>query len=144
MTILTISHGSGGFNDEIGPTVVRVETSGTKARGLGSGVIIANDGLVLTNSHVVQGAKQMRLTLTDSRSVEADVLGDDPDTDLALLRADLPLGTPAARLGDSKALRRGYVVVAIGNPLGFESDGNGRRRLRARSVAAGQERASHR
>lgn len=115
------SHTVSKIADEIGPTVVRVETSGAKARGLGSGVIIANDGLVLTNSHVVQGARQMRLTLTDSRSVEADVLGDDPDTDLALLRADLPLGTPAARLGDSKALRRGYVVVAIGNPLGFES-----------------------
>jgi len=84
-------------------------------------VIIAGDGLVLTNSHVVGGAKRVRLSIAEGGEAEAQVLGDDPDTDLALLRSELPSGTPAAALGDSKALRRGQLVVAIGNPLGFES-----------------------
>ena len=84
-------------------------------------MIIAGDGLVLTNSHVVGGAKRVRLAFAEAGEAEAQMLGDDPDTDLALLRTELPSGTPAAVLGDSKALRRGQLVVAIGNPLGFES-----------------------
>src|SRR5271165_4788941 len=108
--------------DRVGPSVVRVETSdGNRRGGMGSGVIIAGDGLVLTNSHVVSGAKRLRLALDDGRETSAEIFADDPDTDLALLRAELPSGTPAAALGDSKALRRGHLVVAIGNPLGFES-----------------------
>jgi len=111
--------------DRVGPAVVRVERlpdgNGQGGGGVGSGVVIAGDGLVLTNSHVVGGAKTVRLTFADGSAREARVLGDDPDTDLALLRTDLPQGTPAAALGDSKALKRGQLVVAIGNPLGFES-----------------------
>ncbi|HEX5866393.1 MAG TPA: trypsin-like peptidase domain-containing protein, partial [Beijerinckiaceae bacterium] len=111
--------------DRIGPSVVKVEAKpDAKSRGRGghgSGVVISPDGLALTNSHVVQGAREMRLTTPDGRVLEAQVLGDDPDTDLALLRTEPPSGTPAARLGNSKALRRGQLVVAIGNPLGFES-----------------------
>src|SRR6185295_6870100 len=109
--------------DRIGPAVVRVEGSdqGRRQRGVGSGVVIAGDGLVLTNSHVVGGAARVRLSFADGTAREARVLGDDPDTDLALLRCDLPAGIPSARLGDSRALRRGQLVVAIGNPLGFES-----------------------
>jgi S1-C subfamily serine protease len=84
-------------------------------------VIIAGDGLVLTNSHVIAGAKHVRLAFAEAGQAEAQILGDDPDTDLALLRTELPSGAPAAVLGDSKALRRGQLVVAIGNPLGFES-----------------------
>ncbi|HWA44833.1 MAG TPA: trypsin-like peptidase domain-containing protein [Hypericibacter adhaerens] len=111
-----------GVVDRVGPAVVRVESGGQDRRGgIGSGVIIADDGLALTNSHVVAGSRRVRLVLTEGRETEAQVLGDDPDTDLALLRAELPRGTPAARLGDSKTLRRGHLVVAIGNPLGFES-----------------------
>lgn len=108
--------------DRVGPAVVRVESSGAGRRGgLGSGVIIAGDGLVLTNSHVVAGARRVHLSLAESAVLEAEVLGDDPDTDLALLRTRLPLSAPTARLGNSKQLRRGHLVVAIGNPLGFES-----------------------
>src|SRR3954447_7802255 len=85
--------------DRVGPAVVRVE-SGTAGRrgGLGSGGVIASDGLILTNSHVVAGARRVRLALVDASEVQADVLGDDPDTDLALLRASLPAGAPFARL----------------------------------------------
>jgi S1-C subfamily serine protease len=110
--------------DRVGPAVVRVERLAdgqASPSGVGSGVVIAGDGLVLTNSHVVGGARRVRLSFADGSSREARVLGDDPDTDLALLRTDLPAGIPAARLGDSRALKRGQLVVAIGNPLGFES-----------------------
>ncbi|HEY6981734.1 S1C family serine protease [Reyranella sp.] len=110
--------------DRVGPAVVRVERFGEGGKpggGTGSGVVIAGDGLVLTNSHVVGGAPRVQLTFAEGSVREARVMGDDPDTDLALLRTDLPAGTPAAALGDSKALRRGQLVVAIGNPLGFES-----------------------
>ncbi len=109
--------------DAVGPAVVRVESGGKGRGGVGSGVVIAGDGLVLTNSHVVAGARRVRLALADGgeAGIEAEVLGDDPDTDLALLRAALPDGSGAATLGDSGKLRRGHLVVAIGNPLGFES-----------------------
>jgi S1-C subfamily serine protease len=109
--------------DRVGPAVVRVESGAQGGRrvGVGSGVIIAGDGLVLTNSHVIGGAKRVRLSIAEGGEAKAQVLGDDPDTDLALLRCELPSDTPAAVLGDSKNLRRGQLVVAIGNPLGFES-----------------------
>ena len=79
--------------DRVGPAVVRVERlpdgNGQGGGGVGSGVVIAGDGLVLTNSHVVGGARTVRLTFADGSSREARMLGDDPDTDLALLRTDL-------------------------------------------------------
>jgi S1-C subfamily serine protease len=110
-----------GVVDRVGPAVVRVEPqAGGRPAGVGSGVVISPDGLVLTNSHVVQGRREARLALSDGRTVEARLLGDDPDTDLALLRATSD-GLPWAELGDSKQLRRGQIAVAIGNPLGFES-----------------------
>ena len=120
------SHAVIGVADRVGPAVVRVETqkkdaNGRPAGGVGSGVIIAPDGLVLTNSHVVEGGREFRLTDSEGRVMDARLLGEDPDTDLALLRADSARNLPSAVLGDSKALRRGQLVVAIGNPLGFES-----------------------
>jgi S1-C subfamily serine protease len=112
--------------ERVGPAVVRVETgsgsSNARERGgLGSGIIISPDGLVLTNSHVVGASKQIRLRDNEGIVTDARVLGVDPDTDLALLRADGARDLRYARLGNSKSLRRGQLVVAIGNPLGFES-----------------------
>ncbi len=107
--------------DRIGPAVVQVEPQASgRPAGVGSGVIISPDGLVLTNSHVVLGQREVQLSLADGRTARGRVLGDDPDTDLALLRATSD-GLPFARLGNSKQLRRGQIAVAIGNPLGFES-----------------------
>ena len=109
--------------DKVGPAVVRVETRAANGRsgGVGSGVVIAPDGLVLTNSHVVQGAKEVRLADAEGRVMDARTLGEDPDTDLALLRAGSARDLAHASLGDSKMLKRGQLVIAIGNPLGFES-----------------------
>ncbi len=121
------SHAVIGVADRVGPAVVRVETrkgsngNGRPASGVGSGVILSPDGLVLTNSHVVEGGREFRLTDSEGRVIEARLLGEDPDTDLALLRADSARNLPVASLGDSKSLRRGQLVVAIGNPFGFES-----------------------
>ncbi len=115
-----------GVTDRVGPAVVRVET-GPKVKsprergGLGSGIVISPDGLVLTNSHVVGSSKEIRLRDLEGVVTEARVLGVDPDTDLALLRADGARDLRYAALGNSKTLRRGQLVVAIGNPLGFES-----------------------
>jgi S1-C subfamily serine protease len=115
-----------GVTERVGPAVVRVET-GPKVRnlrergGLGSGIVISPDGLVLTNSHVVGPAREIRLRDVEGFDTDAHVLGVDPDTDLALLRADGARDLRHAHLGDSKKLRRGQLVVAIGNPLGFES-----------------------
>jgi S1-C subfamily serine protease len=111
--------------DTVGPAVVRVATMPDRARrlpgGTGSGVIISPDGLVLTNSHVVQSANSVRIALSDGRIIESRVVGDDPHSELALLRAVDSGALPFANLGNSKALKRGQLVVAIGNPLGFES-----------------------
>jgi S1-C subfamily serine protease len=109
--------------DKVGPAVVRVETRQAAGRraGVGSGLVISPDGLVLTNSHVVEGARELRLTDAEGRVTQASLLGEDADTDLALLRSNAARDLPAAKLGDSKRLRRGQLVVAIGNPLGFES-----------------------
>lgn len=111
-----------GAVDRVGPAVVHLKVGGPsgRARGSGSGVVVAPDGLILTNSHVVHGAGRIEIDTPDGQTMAGRVLGDDPDTDLALVRADAAVTLPAARLGDSQRLRPGQLVVAIGNPLGFE------------------------
>ena len=125
--------------ERVGPAVVRVETgaktpNARERSGLGSGIVISPDGLVLTNSHVVGHSKHIRLRDTEGVVTDARVLGADPDTDLALLRADGARELRYAGLGNSKNLKRGQLVVAIGNPLGFEFDRHRRRGLRARPL----------
>jgi S1-C subfamily serine protease len=108
--------------DHVSPAVVRLENRAHgRPSGSGSGVIVSPDGLILTNSHVIAGTAGMGVTTADGRTLTAHVVGDDPDTDLALVRANEPDTLPAATLGDSRRLRRGQLVIAIGSPLGFES-----------------------
>ena len=109
--------------EQVGPSVVRLDIrhGGRGRGGSGSGVILSPDGLVLTNSHVVQGAKRADVTVLDGRSFSGRVLGDDPDTDLALVRIDADATLPAAKLGNSKKLKPGEIAIAIGNPLGFDA-----------------------
>jgi S1-C subfamily serine protease len=110
--------------DRVGPAVVGLAVRRERASqsaGSGSGVVVAPDGLILTNSHVAGGASRIEVTTAEGQRLTARVVGDDPDTDLALMRVDEAVTLPAATLGDSKRLKRGQLVIAIGNPLGFES-----------------------
>jgi S1-C subfamily serine protease len=103
--------------DTVGPAVVKIEAG----RGGGSGVIFTPDGFILTNSHVVHESPTLKTILPDGRSMRADLIGQDVDTDLAVIRVTDPAGGafPWATLGDSRTIRPGQVAVAIGNPYGF-------------------------
>jgi len=112
--------------DAVGPAVVSVAAgvksggSETEQIGSGSGVIIAPDGYIVTNDHVVHNAGQLFVTLTNGTMLPATLFGVDPATDLAVIRAD-GSGLPYATLGESSSLRVGQLIIAIGNPFGFQS-----------------------
>jgi len=119
-------------SEKVSPSVVNIDVfqkggrwrspdSGSHKAGSGSGFFFTPDGFILTNSHVVHGAQEMEVTLLDGQSHHGRLIGEDPDSDLAVIRVDDASGFQPAILGSSQALKPGQVVIAIGSPLGFQT-----------------------
>jgi S1-C subfamily serine protease len=108
-----------GAFERAGPAVVHIAVRKERG-GVGSGLVVASDGLILTNSHVVSGARAIEVSMADGQHSAARIIGEDPHTDIAVLRTDAPLQAPSLSMHDSKLIRPGQLAIAIGNPLGFE------------------------
>ncbi|MGB7566768.1 MAG: trypsin-like peptidase domain-containing protein [Chitinivibrionales bacterium] len=116
-------------SEMVTPSVVKIDVRktgddggnkrGGQDAGSGSGMIFTPDGLILTNSHVIHGARHIEVTLLDGRQYKAYAIGDDPSTDVGLIRIEAP-DLSMVRFGDSQGLRVGQLVIAVGNPFGFQ------------------------
>ncbi len=107
-----------GVFDRASSTVVNIDVKHQR-QGSGSGFVFTPDGFIVTNSHVVHGAKSISVTFLDGRKAEAHLIGDDPHTDLAVIHVSMQ-GLSYTKLGDSSRLRVGQIAIAIGNPYGFQ------------------------
>ncbi|MFJ3963151.1 S1C family serine protease [Streptomyces sp. NPDC090036] len=108
-----------GVAEQVSPSVVRIDVRTGSGQGTGSGVVITADGEIVTNNHVVSGAAEIQVTMSDGKKYSAKIVGTDPDKDLALIKLQGASGLKPARLGDSGGIKVGDQVVAIGSPDGL-------------------------
>ncbi|MFE4637676.1 S1C family serine protease [Streptomyces sp. NPDC056773] len=116
-TISQSSNGTvSGVAENVSPSVVRIDTRTTSGQGTGSGIVITADGEIVTNNHVIDGASQIQVTMSDGKKYNAKIVGTDPDKDLALIKLEGASGLKPASLGNSDNVKVGDEVVAIGSP----------------------------
>ncbi|MER6200865.1 trypsin-like peptidase domain-containing protein [Streptomyces sp. NPDC001586] len=108
-----------GVAEQVSPSVVRIDTRTASGQGTGSGIVITADGEIVTNNHVVDGAAEIQVTMSDGKKYQAKIVGTDPDKDLALIKLQGASGLKPAKLGDSGNVKVGDEVVAIGSPDGL-------------------------